>query len=72
VDRRFVMATTGTSQFGGIRGSELQVMLTALDDLEEGTTCGIATACRCHGIINLFRMMDRRRSVDELSRELVR
>ncbi len=57
VDRQFVMVTTGTGQFGGIKGSDLKVMLASLDDLKEGTTCGIATACRCHGIINLFRIL---------------
>lgn len=58
VDWQFVLATAGTGQFGGIKGPDLKVMLAALDDLEEGATCGIATACRCHGIINLFRMLD--------------
>ena len=58
VDRHFVLTTAGTGQFGGIEGSELKLMLASLDDLEEGATCGIATACRCHGIINLFQVLD--------------
>lgn len=53
-DRSVVLVTSGA--VGGISGSELSAMLSLLDEAEEGDIVGIATACRCHGVINLLRI----------------
>lgn len=54
VDRRAVLVTTGT-KVGAIRGSDIRRMLDVLGGAGEGVTVGIATSCRCHAIVNVFR-----------------
>ncbi len=56
VDRSFVLESTGTGNYGSVSGSDLRSMLTNLDTIEDGVTIGVATACQCHGIMNIFRM----------------
>lgn len=54
VDQRSVMVTTGTA-VGAIRGTDIRSMLDTLGSMVEGMTVGIATSCRCHAIVNIFR-----------------
>jgi len=54
VDRRSVMVTIGT-KVGAIRGGDIREMLDVLDSLGAAMTMGIATSCRCHAIVNIFR-----------------
>jgi len=56
VERSYVLVTRRIDDVGGIAGMDLRSMLEWLDTMEDGTTCGVATACRCHGIMNLFRV----------------
>ena len=53
-DRRSVLVTSG-SKAGAIRGTDIRKMLDALSRVGEGMTVGIATSCRCHAIVNIFR-----------------
>jgi hypothetical protein len=34
----------------------MAALLTLLDEARGGEVIGIATACRCHGVINLLRI----------------
>lgn len=54
VDRPIVLRTTDAQQVGGIDGAELRAMLSGLRGARMGETWGIATACNCHGFINLM------------------
>lgn len=54
VDRCSVMVTAG-AKVGAIRGSDIRKMFDILGNMGEGMTVGIATSCRCHAIVNIFR-----------------
>jgi len=56
VDKHVVLVTSGVGTVGGISGRELKSLLHRLDESERGVTWGVATSCRCHGIINLLRI----------------
>jgi hypothetical protein len=56
VDRHFVLSTTGAGVFGAIPGENIKEMLASLESLKNRETCGIATACRCHGFVNLLQL----------------
>jgi hypothetical protein len=56
VDRHVVLVTSSVGTVGGISGRELRSMLHRLDGSRMGVIWGIATSCRCHGIINLLRI----------------
>ena len=60
VDNSIILRTSSIRVMGGIRGSGLAAMLSTMGSLEGGRTVGVATACRCHGIINLFRTLEKR------------
>jgi hypothetical protein len=54
VDRHAVLSTAGPGSVGGLRGSDLVAMLAMVDEAGAGDTIGIATSCRCHGVVNLL------------------
>lgn len=56
VDDHVVLVTLSVGSVGGISGRELRSLLDQLDRSDVGTTWGIATSCRCHGVINLLRI----------------
>jgi len=47
---------------GGVMGEDLIRMQERFESFDEGT-CGIATACQCHGVINTFRVERKREEV---------
>lgn len=57
VDRPLVLTTSSLGKVGGLPGGELRSMLFELDASRSGMTWGVATACRCHGITNLMRVV---------------
>lgn len=56
VDLPIVLQTTRTEDVASISGKELAAMLSSLEQLEDGSTCAIATVCACHGFLNLFHL----------------
>jgi hypothetical protein len=56
VDHRIVLVTSDLGAVGGVRGGDLIAMLSMLDEAGPGNTIGIATSCRCHGVLNLMRI----------------
>lgn len=54
-DRGVVAVTSWLGHYGALKGSTIEKTLDILRDLKEGELLGIATSCRCHGIINLLR-----------------
>jgi hypothetical protein len=56
VDDHVVLVTLSVGTVGGISGRELRSLLDQLDRSDVGKTWGIATSCRCHGVINLLRI----------------
>lgn len=54
-DRRSVLVTSGT-RVGVLQGESIREMLDVLNNMEGGMTIAIATSCRCHAIVNMFRL----------------
>lgn len=54
VDRSFVLRTLDAGGVGAVKGTELLAMLSRLERMSLDETCGIATACNCHGLLNLM------------------
>lgn len=54
VDRSFLLKTHEERGVGAIKGTELKTLLSTLEGMSVGGTCGIATACNCHGFLNLM------------------
>lgn len=58
VDLPILLTTSHADDVASICGNELVAMLSSLDQMDAGDTCAIATACGCHGFINLFRLFN--------------
>jgi len=54
-DRSVVLISSATGTVGGLAGGDLGEMLRTVDRTGDGEAVAIATACRCHGVINLLR-----------------
>ncbi|NLK26222.1 MAG: hypothetical protein GX307_06590 [Euryarchaeota archaeon] len=57
VDHHAVLVTCGTGA-GSLRGEDIQGLFHTLEEMKDGETCGIATSCSCHGLINMFRLKE--------------
>jgi hypothetical protein len=58
VDMPIVVKTDHAEDVASVTGQEMVAMLSSLDWIEDEGTAAIATACVCHGFINLFRLSD--------------
>jgi hypothetical protein len=58
VDLSLLLRTSHSEDVAYVSGRELVTMLSSLDQMDTGDTCAIATACGCHGFINLFQLFD--------------
>lgn len=58
VDMPIVLKTAHADDVASVTGQEMVAMLSSLDRIEDEGTAAIATACVCHGFINLFRLSD--------------
>lgn len=58
VDLPIVLKTIHSDDVASVSGRELVAMLSSLDRMGNESTTAIATACGCHGFINLLRLFD--------------
>ncbi|MFP4197638.1 MAG: hypothetical protein ACLFS6_08330 [Methanomassiliicoccales archaeon] len=57
VSRHEVLVPETIGGVGCLRGEQVRALLENAARLRKGETFGVATSCRCHGIVNLFRRM---------------
>jgi hypothetical protein len=50
-----VLISHQLGSFGALEGSAVERAFRLASSIEEGRTLGIATACRCHGIVSILR-----------------
>ena len=55
VSRHEVLVPETMGGVGCLRGEQVKALMESAGRLRKGQTFGVATSCRCHGIVNLFR-----------------
>jgi hypothetical protein len=54
-DREVIAVTSWLGHYGVLKGDIIEKTLDVLQGMGEGELLGIATSCRCHGILNVLR-----------------